>query len=119
MQNSIVPNTGGSLRAWTLALAATGFISVVQAQVQTAGDLLVNLDATTAATGPLTDITNQGTLGGFFIARGGGATIPTLANVHGNGTTGIQFNGAQYMQLVDAVGGNLIVPPAGIVGSSL
>src|SRR5690349_12319711 len=62
----------GLFPAVTAALAAAGLISTAQAQVQVAGDLLINVDATSLATGPINSIPNAGTLGGVFEARGGG-----------------------------------------------
>lgn len=82
--------------------------------VITAGELFVDMDAATAAEGTLQSITNRGTLGGFFEARGGGATVPKIA--FAGGTKGIQFDGGDYMQLVDSAGGALITAPAGLAG---
>lgn len=98
----------------TAALISLGFISAASAGIQSAGDLLVNIDATGLTEGPLSTIDNSGTLGGLFEARGGDATIPNVA-VEG-GTKGIRFDGGDFMQLVDAAGGNLILPPEGLVG---
>src|SRR6185503_5563593 len=80
------------------------------------GELLVNVDATAAAPGSINAIRNTGTLGGFFEARGGGGTVPTIA-VEG-GTKGLQFDGNDYMQLVGTLGGLPAVPPAGLVGAN-
>lgn len=98
----------------TAALISLGFISAASAGIQSAGDLLVNIDATGLMEGPLATIDNAGTLGGVFEARGGDGTIPNVA-VEG-GTKGIRFDGTDFMQLVDAAGGNLIPPPEGLVG---
>src|SRR5215213_10112090 len=76
----------------TTALAAIGLISTAQAQVQVAGSLLINVDATTAPLGALTNITNAGTMGGVFEARSAGET-PVVAQVSGNGQKGILFDG--------------------------
>ena len=103
------------LPAVTAALAAAGLVTSAQAQIQTAEDLLVNIDATALADGTLTSIVNSGTLGGVFEARGGGTTVPVVA-LEG-GTRGIRLDGTDYMQLADAVGGTLIFPPDGIVGA--
>jgi hypothetical protein len=99
-----------------IAGVVAGSTAVSHAQLHVGGSLLVDVDATTGTPGALTSITNNGTLGGLFEARGGGATVPVLANVHGNGTIGIQMDGGDYMQLVDMVGGTLITAPAGISG---
>jgi len=85
-----------------------------QAQIETAEDLLVNIDATAEPLGSLNSIANTGTLGGLFEARGGGATVPVIA--FEGGTKGIRFDGGDFMQLAAELGGSLIVPPAGVVG---
>jgi hypothetical protein len=102
------------LPALTVALAAAGLITSAEAQLHTAGELFVDIDATTLSPGRLTAIPNHGTLGGFFEARGGGTMIPSVAQI--GGTKGIRFDGNDYMQLVDSLGGNLIMAPAGLVG---
>src|SRR5262245_11696006 len=86
------------------------------AQVQTAGTLFVNVDATTSPLGSLTVITNSGTMGGLFEARGGGSFIPRVAIAGSAGVRGIQFDGGDYMQHVATVGGALVPAPAGLVG---
>lgn len=82
--------------------------------LETAGDLFVSVDGTSAPEGTLNSIANSGTLGGVFEARGGGITVPTIA--FAGGTKGIQFDGFDYMQLVAGPGGAIIAPPAGLVG---
>jgi hypothetical protein len=104
------------LPALTTALAAAGAISTAQAQLQVAEELLVNVDATASPFGTLTSITNQGTLGGFFEARGGGTTIPTIGRPNTNSTRGIVFDGTDYLQHVASVGGALIPAPATLIG---
>jgi hypothetical protein len=99
------------LPALTAALASLGLVSGAQAQVQVAGDLLVNVDATALPFGPLTAITNSGTLGGFFEARGGATAIPTIGQPNTNATRGIVFDGGDFLQHVDAIGGALIPAP--------
>lgn len=122
---SVVPAPGESPRgdhrllpALTAALVAAGVLSPdARAQVQSAGDLLVSIDATALAEGPLATIPNTGTLGGLFEATGAAAdstTVPVVATE--GGTKGIRFDGNDYLQLVEAVGGNLILAPAGITG---
>lgn len=86
------------------------------AQIQTAGPLFVNVDATTAPLGNLTNIANSGTLGGLFEARGGGASIPRVAIAGSSGTRGVQFDGGDYMQHVAGSGGALVFAPGGLVG---
>ncbi len=67
------------------ALIAAGLVTTTaSAQVQKAGDLLVDVDATQLAPGPLASIPNNGTMGGFFEAVGGTANTPVIATVDGN-----------------------------------
>jgi Concanavalin A-like lectin/glucanases superfamily/Immunoglobulin domain/Immunoglobulin I-set domain len=96
-----------------LALSSLMALSSVKAQIQTAGNLYVNLDATTLPLGAVSDITNSGTLGGYFETRPGGTLIGTT-----NGVNGVQFLGTNYMVLVNGIGGALIPPPSGLVGSN-
>lgn len=100
----------------TAALMAAGLLSQTAsfAQLQSAGDVFVNIDATALPEGTLTTITNKGTLGGVFEALGGGTTVPKVATI--GGTKAIQFDGNDYMQLVAAAGGALITAPAGLTG---
>jgi len=91
-----------------LILAAALFGSPATAQIQIAGALFVNVDATVSPLGNITNITNSGTLGGFFEARGGGTTIPRIAIAGSSGARGIQFDGGDYMQHVVAPGGVLV-----------
>jgi hypothetical protein len=103
-----------NLPAVTAALAAAGLISSAHAQIEIAGELFVDIDALAESDGLLQDIPNNGSLGGYFEARGGGLTVPIVAVA--GATKGIEFDGTQYMQLVDGIGGALIPPPAGLVG---
>lgn len=84
-----------------------------EAQIQTAGSLFVNIDATTLPPGAVSDITNSGTLGGYFETRPGGVFVGAT-----NAVNGIQFVGTNYMVLVNGIGGALIPPPSGLVGSN-
>ena len=76
--------------ALTAALAAAGLIGSAQAAIQTAGALLVDVNATALPAGPLASIANAGTMGGVFEAGGSGASI---AAVYGTGTKGILLDG--------------------------
>ncbi len=105
----------GSLSLLTAALASLGLVTSAHAQLQSAGALLVNVDATASPAGTLNSITNNGTLGGVFDAVGGGDTVPEIAPF--NGVPGIRFDGGDYLRLVTAPGsGTLITAPAGITG---
>src|SRR4051812_11138149 len=90
-----------------LALTSLMALGSAEAQIQTAGNLYVNLDATALVPGGVSDITNSGTLGGYFETRPGGVFIGTT-----NGVNGIQFVGTNYMVLVNGIGGALIPPPS-------
>ncbi len=112
------PTGRRAISALTVALAAAGFLPSVQAQLQTAGDLLVNVDATSAPIGSLNTIPNSGTLGGVFQATGAAADKPVVGPTYGNGTRAMHFDGTDYLQLVAAAGGAKIAPPAGLVGAN-
>ncbi|MGE3309947.1 MAG: LamG-like jellyroll fold domain-containing protein [Limisphaerales bacterium] len=97
------------------ALIAAGLVGgSAFAQVQKAGDLFVDVDATQLPEGSLPNIKNNGTLGGVFEAKGDETMIPVIATV--GGTKAIQFDGNDFLQLVSAIGGDLILPPEGLVG---
>jgi hypothetical protein len=102
--------------ALTACLAAAGLISSAHAQIQSAGALFVNVDATVAPLGTLNAITNAGTLGGLFQARGGGTTVPSVVVDPATGARGIQFDGNDYMQHVTSIGGAVLPAPSGLVG---
>jgi hypothetical protein len=109
---SVPDRPGSKLR---VALIAAGLIGVsAHAQVQKAGDLFVDVDATQLAEGSLRNIRNNGTLGGFFEARGDATMVPVIATV--GGTKAIQFDGNDFLQLVGALGGDVTLAPAGLVG---
>ena len=101
------------LPAITAALTSAGLISYAN-QIEVAEALLVDVNATQMAAGALTSITNAGTLGGYFEARGPGDTIPTIAQA--GGTLGINLDGNDYMQLVQELGGAFTEAPVGIRG---
>jgi hypothetical protein len=104
------------------ALLTSGVTSVlllcapVQAQVQTAGTLFVDVDATSVSLSTINVITNRGSLGGVFEARGASTTVPRIAIAGSSGTRGIQFDGGDYMQHAAAPGGALAPAPAGLAG---
>ncbi|HAB19468.1 MAG TPA: hypothetical protein DCE44_23935, partial [Verrucomicrobiales bacterium] len=102
----------------TIALLAAGLLSPAAfAQVEKAGDLLVDVDATKLATGAFTSVPNGGTLGGFFVPTGDAVSSTTPAVTQVGGTKGISFDGTDFLQLADAAsGGTIITAPDGIVG---
>jgi hypothetical protein len=96
----------------TAALIAAGFVTSASAQVQTAGTLFVDVDATALPYGAAPSVPNAGTLGGVFQ----GFSAPVIADSPGGAARGIEFNGTSHMILVNSVGGSRIAPPAGLVG---
>jgi hypothetical protein len=95
-------------------LLAAGLSSSL-AQIQTAGTVYINVDATTLSPGVLSgpnDITNSGTLGGMFESTNS-TTVATITNVNA-----IVLGGTNYMRLLAAHAGALIPPPAGVIGSN-
>lgn len=101
--------------AFTAAMMAAGLLTNVQAQIQNAGDLLVNVDATGLSDGPVTSLPNNGTLGGVFSATGDETMRPTAATV--GGTKALQFDGTDFLQHVDA-SGTPIFAPEGLIGEN-
>lgn len=108
-----IPWRGRRLRlsALTAGLLAAGILTNVHAQIQTAGALLVNVDATSFAAGALNSITNKGTLEGSYVPVG---NVPAVALV--GGTKAIQFDGSDALQLQDTTG-TPILAPASITGT--
>src|SRR5436190_4235289 len=99
---------------------ASIFVSALalHAQIQTAGTVYVNIDATALSTGSVVDVTNTGTLGGVFEAKNSAGTTTSANIVTTNGIAAIQFGGTQVMQLLSGNGGSLIIPPAGLIGTN-
>lgn len=93
-------------------------VASAQAQIQTAGNVFVDIDATVLPAGQVTDITNSGTLGGFFeTCNSSGAPTTNGLIVVTNGVAGISLTTSYVMQLRSATNaGPLIPPPAGVVG---
>ncbi len=109
--------TPGALPVLTAALAAAGLLSTsAHAQVQSAGTLFVNVDATQLPEGPLQRINNTGSLGGVFEAIGGEGTIPVIAAE--GGTKGIRLDGTDFLQHLSAAGGSPVIAPEGLTGDS-
>jgi len=107
---------GRAIPAWTAALLAAGALTNIHAQIQSAGELFVNVDATSLAEGPLNSIPNTGTLGGVFAATGAAGDVPVVATV--GGTKGIRMDGTDFLQLMTALGGSPITSPAAITGEN-
>ena len=91
-----------------------GIAQPASAQIATAGELFVDVDATGLSDGNLTSIPNAGTLGGFFEARGGVNDVP---HIGASGLTqAIKFDGSDFLQLVSDLGEAPIPTPAGLTG---
>ena len=104
------------VRAISLVVTAVWVTASAHGQIQTAGTLFVHVDATASAPGNISAITNLGSMGGFFEARGGAVTVPRIAIAGAGGTRGLQFDGGDYMQQVATIGGPVVPAPAGLVG---
>jgi hypothetical protein len=99
-----------------LAAALIPFHSA--AQVQTAGNLLVNVDATSLPLGPLASVPNAGTAGGAFDATALADVDKPVVIAVGGGTKAIMFDGHNFMEHVAAPGGALQPAPATLVGAN-
>jgi hypothetical protein len=95
------------------ALAAAVAITSAQAQIQVAGSLYINVDATTNTVGALTlnDIPNSGSLGGVFESTNT-SFIATVSNVNA-----LVLSGTNYLWLTNRSSGGLIPPDPGMVGN--
>ncbi len=110
--------TSSAFPLLTAALATVGLISTARAQVQVAGELLVQVNATALPFGPLNAITNTGTMGGVFEARGGAVATPVIGQPNTNATRGIVFDGGDFLQHAASPGGALLNSPDTIVGEN-
>ena len=102
------------LRRLKLGLAViSAALAVVsaQAQIQIAGSLYINVDATTAPVGTANGITNSGSLGGVF-DNTNTVSLATVSNVNA-----IQFSG-YFLWLTNRSAGALIQPAPGMVGNN-
>jgi hypothetical protein len=83
-------------------------------QIQTAGTVFVNIDATTLSPGALSgnDIANSGTLGGVFESTNTSFIAPA------GGVNALVLSGTNYLRLMAAHAGALIAPPLGLVGTN-
>ncbi len=100
-------------RATLISLLAMGaFTARSYAQIQTAGALLVNIDATTLPLGPILGVPNSGSTGGYFSATGlTTLNQPVIVSV-GGGANGIMFSGSNFMQQTTTSNGSTVIPPA-------
>jgi hypothetical protein len=118
MRNSIDLRRRDRKTTGLALLCLSAAIPAAYAQVQVAGALLVDVDATISSPGALSSITNRGTLGGFFEARGGAAATPAIGQPGLGGTYGIVLDGGDYMQHVASIGGALVPADATLVGAN-
>lgn len=112
------PSRPGSkaIPALTAALIAAGVLTNVQAQIQSAGKLFVNVDATVLPLGAVASVPNTGTLGGVFAPLVSPADAPVVATI--GGTKALSFDGTDLLQHVAAAGGSVITTPAEITGEN-
>lgn len=95
------------------------------AQVQIAGNLLVDVDATAAPVGNLTYLPNNGTLGGVFIAYSANSNAttritPQIAALAGGGSRGVLLDGnnISLRHFTDLTAATAVLPPAGLAGAN-
>lgn len=105
--------------------AATGLAVSASGQIQVAGNLLVDVDATGAPIGNLTYLPNNGTLGGVFVAYSvnSNATTritPQIAALAGNGSRGVLLDGnnISLRHFSDPTATTAVLPPASLVGAT-
>src|SRR5438105_4703820 len=94
------------------ALTASTFFA--HGQLQTAGTVFINVDATTLSPGalPVNDIANAGSLGGLFESTNTSFVAPA------GGVNALVLSGTNYLRLMAAHAGALIPPPTGLVGTN-
>ena len=88
---------------------------------EVAETLLVDVDATGLPAGPVVSVDNRGTLGGVFAPTGPEGEAPVIGRPQATadtGTSGIRFDGNDFLQLVTEVGGTLVTAPTGITGAN-
>ena len=106
------------------AWMSAGVFTSAFAQIQTAGTLLVDVDATGQPAGVFTYLTNNGTLGGVFLANN--SAVAGVSNLvvalGGNGTHGVLLDGNQnsLRHFTSVTGTNywLTTAAPGLIGSS-
>src|SRR4051812_15655324 len=100
-------------------LLATALSSLsTLAQVQTAGNLLVNIDPSGLPLGPVSSVPNTGTAGGAFDATGLIDFDQPVIVAVGGGSKAIMFDGHNFMEQVASTGGALQPAPAALVGNN-
>lgn len=114
-------NQKTTARLYILAATAAASLALnVSGQIQVAGNLQVNVDATGAPVGALTYLTNSGAAGGVFIAKSNGVTTvtPQVIALGGSGTRGVLLDGncVSLQHYTDASGATIQLTPSGLVG---
>ena len=105
-------------------MLAAGFVTSAFGQIQVAGTLQVNVDATAPPVGAYTFITNNGAMGGVFVVTNynptsANGTTPQILAVGGTGAHGILLDGNSFLNHYTAVTGNTpLLPPATMVGAT-
>ena len=107
------------------ALLAAGLVTPAFGQIQIAGSLLVDVDATAQPVGSYSYLTNNGSMGGVFVPTNGllfGVTNSIVA-IGGNGTHGVLLDGYtnSLRHVSSAVGGTnywLTTAAPGLAGSN-
>jgi hypothetical protein len=93
------------------SLAAAGLLQPATAQIQTAGNLQVSLDALALPVGPVSYLNNGGLAGGVFQSVTNAGLGPQIIALGGTGTRGVMFDGEDFLVHLDAPGGSPCLPP--------
>ena len=104
-------------------MLAAGLVTSAFGQIQVAGTLQVNVDATAQPVGALAYLANSGAMGGVFIASNNAAAgvTPQIIALGGNGTHGVLLDGNQtYLAHFTAANGaaQLASTAPGLVGAN-
>src|SRR5262245_3938350 len=117
------PHSCSMLPRILVVAAVAGLTLSASGQIQVAGTLQVNVDATSAPVGALSYLPNSGAAGGVFIARNNGVTNVTpqvIALGGNNGTRGVLLDGNQVslQHYTDATGTTIQLTPSTMVGAA-
>lgn len=104
------------------ALTAAGLVTSSFGQVQVAGTLQVDVDATGSPVGAVAYLTNSGAMGGVFLASNNGLTnvTPQIIALGGDGTRGVLLDGNQVSlrHFTDTAGTTVMLPPTQLTGAN-
>jgi hypothetical protein len=120
--NSPVTHTARNrIFSWLCATAVVALVTAelprANAQIQTAGTLYINVDATALTVGTTRQVANAGTLGGVFAATNN----VLVTNMTPAGPMSLYLSGigtANNLLLKTDVSGSVIAPPAGLIGAN-